>query len=240
MKTKERQFCFLLLFCLCVVLFLPCHTKAAVKLNRNTLTLCRYHSTTLKITGTKQSVKWKSADKSVATVSKKGKVTGVTDGKTKITATVGKKKYTCNVTVKDYGHETELAAYGLETLKKILKDPNSLTIKHVWLGSTPANVPFGMLDCTFKDNSGKKVHAYVYTYEQEQPSSSCFNTTTNFYENGLVVKLDALEMDSIQQSRVTKGSVSALKKANQYIFDHEKISVTKGIYFDSLNTWIKL
>ena len=44
---------------------------------------------------------WASADESIATVSKKGVVTGVSAGKVKIKAKCNDIKYTCVVTVKD-------------------------------------------------------------------------------------------------------------------------------------------
>lgn len=44
-------------------------------------------------------VKWKSSNKKVATVSKKGVVTGKKRGSCKITATIGKKKYTTKISV---------------------------------------------------------------------------------------------------------------------------------------------
>ena len=45
---------------------------------------------------------WKSSNKKVATVTKKGKVKGIKKGSAKITVTTkdGKKKATCTVTVK--------------------------------------------------------------------------------------------------------------------------------------------
>ncbi len=45
-------------------------------------------------------VKWKTANKKIATVSKKGKITAKKKGNVKITATYKGKKYTCTVTVK--------------------------------------------------------------------------------------------------------------------------------------------
>lgn len=45
-------------------------------------------------------IKWKSTDKTIATVNKKGKVTGKSEGSTTIVASVKKKEMTCAVTVK--------------------------------------------------------------------------------------------------------------------------------------------
>lgn len=240
MKTYKKQLIVFALCFFCSLFLYPLHSQAAVKLNKSNLTICRYHSATLKVTGTKQSVKWKSADKTVATVNKKGKVIGVTEGKTKIIATVGKKKYTCNLTVKNYSSETVLAAYGYQALKQIVPDQSTIRINHVWIGSTVANIPFGMLDCNFEDKSGKKIHAYVYTYQQEQEATSCYNAQTAFYEDRLIIKFDRQEMDSVLSTRVTSESVKNVKNANKYIFNNEKIKIAKGSNFDIVNTWLKL
>ena len=60
----------------------------------------------LKIKGTSKTVKWSSSNKSVATVTSKGKVTAKKAGTATITAKVGGKKYTCKVTVKKAATET--------------------------------------------------------------------------------------------------------------------------------------
>ena len=78
--------------------------KAAVKkphLNSTKKTLYKGKSYTLKITGTK-AVSWKSSNKSVAIVNKKGKVTAKKAGKATITCK-GKngKSYKCRITVKN-------------------------------------------------------------------------------------------------------------------------------------------
>ena len=74
---------------------------AKVKLNKTKYTLKVGSSYTLKIKGTKAKVKWSTNNKKVATVSKKGKVTGKKAGSAVITAKVSKKKYTCKITVKN-------------------------------------------------------------------------------------------------------------------------------------------
>lgn len=75
-------------------------TVEAPKLSKTTLSLTVKQTSTLKVTGTKRTVKWSSSNKNVATVSSKGKVTAKKAGTATITAKVGTKKYTCNVTVK--------------------------------------------------------------------------------------------------------------------------------------------
>ena len=72
----------------------------AVTISAKKKTLYIGKSFTLKIRGTDKAVKWSSSNKSVATVSAKGKVTAKKAGTAVITAKVGGKKLVCKVTVK--------------------------------------------------------------------------------------------------------------------------------------------
>lgn len=74
-------------------------TVESPKLSRKSITLKVGQASTIKAKGTKQTVKWKSSKKSVATV-KNGKITAKKAGTANITATVLGKKFTCKVTVK--------------------------------------------------------------------------------------------------------------------------------------------
>jgi hypothetical protein len=74
---------------------------STVKISKSKVTMEIATTTTLKVTGTKSKVTWKSSDKKVASVNSKGVVTAQSVGTAKITATVSKKKYTCTVTVVD-------------------------------------------------------------------------------------------------------------------------------------------
>lgn len=75
--------------------------KKKPKLNKKKATLYVGKTTQLKVKNTKKKVKWSSSKKSVATVSKKGKVKAKKKGKATITAKVAKKKLKCTVTVKE-------------------------------------------------------------------------------------------------------------------------------------------
>lgn len=75
--------------------------QAAVKLDKKSVTMYAGQTVTLRLTGTKKNVKWTSAKKAVASVSRKGKITAKKAGKTVIKATVSKKSYACKVTVKN-------------------------------------------------------------------------------------------------------------------------------------------
>ena len=69
------------------------------KINKKSLSLQVGASSTLKITGTKAKIKWKTSNKSVATVSNKGKVTAKKAGTATISAKINGKNISCKVTV---------------------------------------------------------------------------------------------------------------------------------------------
>lgn len=75
--------------------------KKKPKLNKTKLSLYVGKTAVLKVKNNKKKVKWSTSKKSVAAVSKKGKVTAKKKGTAKITARVAKKKLTCRVTVKE-------------------------------------------------------------------------------------------------------------------------------------------
>lgn len=81
----------------------PVTVEAAtkVKISKTKITLNKGQAVTLKITGTKEKVTWRSSDKKVAIVNSKGKVTAKATGTAAITATVSGKRYTCKITVKN-------------------------------------------------------------------------------------------------------------------------------------------
>ena len=73
--------------------------SAAVQLSSTSATIIKGQSKQLKIKGTTKSATWSSSNKSVATVTQKGKVPGNKNGKALITAKIGSKKYTCSVKI---------------------------------------------------------------------------------------------------------------------------------------------
>ena len=76
-------------------------TVEAPRLSKTSISLTVGNKYNLKVTGTRQKVKWSSSNKKVATVTSKGVVTGKKAGTVKITAKVGSKKYICTVSVKN-------------------------------------------------------------------------------------------------------------------------------------------
>ena len=74
-------------------------TVETPKLNKKNVTLKVGENITLKVTGTKQPVKWKSSRKNIVTV-KNGIITAKKTGTVNVTATVLGKKFTCKITVR--------------------------------------------------------------------------------------------------------------------------------------------
>lgn len=75
--------------------------NAASKVQLNKIAVSIYVGKTynLKLSGTKDNIKWSSSDKKIATVNSSGKVKGIKQGKVTITAKVGKNTYKCIVKV---------------------------------------------------------------------------------------------------------------------------------------------
>lgn len=245
MKRKLPSLKCYSLFFLCLItllLLFPTQTSAAAKtrLNYDHVTLCRYHSVQLKLNKSHGKVTWKSSDKNVATVTKKGLVTAVSAGTTTIKAKCGKAVYQCKVTVKEYSTEIQYAAYGYHALTRQMDSIKDLKIKQVYQGSFVSNIPFACFECSFKDRSGNKKDTWVYVYEQEQTSTSCYTLETGFYTNNLILKFENLGMDSVLSLRCTPIKLSDVKNASKYIFAYEKASIKKGINFDLANSWLKL
>lgn len=95
---------------------------ATIKISKAKLSLEKGKTSTLKITGTKASVKWTSNKKTVATVSKVGKVKAIKAGTATITASVKGKKYNCKVTVTD---KSANKANNLDILNLTVKMPKN-------------------------------------------------------------------------------------------------------------------
>ena len=75
------------------------NVSAAAKLNKKKITISVGQTVKLKVKKNRKKVKWKSSNKKIVTVSKKGKIKGKKVGKATITAKIGKKKLKCKVKV---------------------------------------------------------------------------------------------------------------------------------------------
>ena len=99
----RRHLCCILTILL-LSLFLAAEASAAgsgkVRMSTRKLTLIEYETTKLTLENAPGKVKWSTTNPSVATVSRKGKVTAVAAGSCRIIAKCGKKKYSCKIKVK--------------------------------------------------------------------------------------------------------------------------------------------
>ncbi len=103
-------------------------TVETPSISRKSITLNKGKRYTLKITGTKQKVLWKSSKKSVASINSKGVVIANGYGKATITAQVGEKSYKCIVTVNRplvYLSEKSRTIYQGQSFDLLLKNSNS-------------------------------------------------------------------------------------------------------------------
>ena len=100
---KMKKIFITIVFCLLINLSIFINTEAAsnIQLNKSDITIQVGKTYDLKVKGTKKKVKWKTANKKIATVNSKGKVTGEEVGTTTITAKIGKKSLKCKVTVEE-------------------------------------------------------------------------------------------------------------------------------------------
>ena len=98
-KTLKSLFSiFLAVIMVCSLMVVP-SSAAKVSLNKTSVTLTKGYQTTLKVSGTSSTVKWSTGDKSVATVTSKGKVVGKGVGTTYIYAKVSNTTLKCKVKV---------------------------------------------------------------------------------------------------------------------------------------------
>lgn len=121
MSKKSFKSVLSLFLAVLLTLSLAVIPSSAVKaaLNKSSVTLVKGHSTTLSVNGTNQKVTWSSADESIATVSKRGKVTAQKLGTTIISASFGKSTLKCEVTVKAGSVATSGSDFDVEVGKTI-------------------------------------------------------------------------------------------------------------------------
>lgn len=83
-----------------------------VQLNKKTLSLSPGQTRSLTLWGANDTLTWSSSNKSVATISKSGKITAKAPGKTTIYANVNGKDITCELTVLTMNHDTIVLEHG--------------------------------------------------------------------------------------------------------------------------------
>lgn len=100
-KYLKIPVCYLLIICLLTTLQVPIPAKSKVRLNTSKVTLTKGKTFKLKVYGTRKKVKWSSKNRTIATVSKSGKIKAKKNGQTYVYGKIGRKKLKCKVTVKN-------------------------------------------------------------------------------------------------------------------------------------------
>ena len=100
-KILKKMFAFVVAVAMLLSVHPNIQASAAVKLSATKKTIYVGESFTLNVSGTNKAIKWSSSNKSVASVTQKGKVSAKKSGKSIITAKVSGKSLKCTVFVKD-------------------------------------------------------------------------------------------------------------------------------------------
>lgn len=173
------------------------HTSAKSKLDKTSLTLKEGESETLKVTGSKKTIKWSSSDKKVATVTNKGKVTAKKAGNCKIIAKAGSKKYICKLKVikKENRPVTDTANTEKITIKElIIKENNKEIYGKVYSPEKEGKYPAIILshgyngansdfvqDCTYFAQNGYVAYAYDFCGGSTRSKSSGKSTDMTIF-----------------------------------------------------------
>lgn len=119
MYKKRGIYLALFLFCLSCILFCKPSDAASIKLNKSKKTIGVGDTYQLKVSGTKNKVKWTVKPSSIAKVSSNGKVTGKKIGAATVTAQVGSKKMTCKITVHKHKYTSKVTKKATCTKKGV-------------------------------------------------------------------------------------------------------------------------
>lgn len=239
-KSAHRIVCFLLVFCLffCNCTVVSTYAAKSPALNQTNLTMYRYHTFQLKVKNTSRKIQWKTGNKNIASVNKKGVVTANAIGKTTIKAIIGKKTLSCKVTVNENLRQEEIAAYGYGAALKILKN-NNLKLVDAKYSSYMDGTEFSYLTCTYTDKADKTRNVYISIYPNESESILQLNTNTALYGN-LIVELSGSPMERMMEDRSTPLKVSKIKKIYSSLSSYEKPKTTIGSSFTDSHSWMDL
>ncbi len=100
MKRNKLFFSLSMTLVASMVMQTPIQAAKAPKLSKKSISLCIGDSAKLQMKNAKKSATWKSKNKKIVSVNKKGKIKAKKSGSTKVIAKVEKKNYKCKVTVK--------------------------------------------------------------------------------------------------------------------------------------------
>lgn len=210
-------------------------TASAKKVNAKTLKLKKKLSIkvgdkkTLKATVKPKNatLKWKSSNKKIATVTQKGVVKGKKKGTAKITVTSGKKKATCKVTVKQTYSIKTVQVINSKVIRVTLNKAKKLTTANfaVKKSSSSDAKNFKALSVSSVLNSKNKVYDLVLSTDYDADSDM------NYIADEDYVQITVKKLNGVK----TLGAsyYAATVPANEYVGGVTGKVVNENVYFNS-------
>lgn len=200
---------------------------ASPKLNKTKITLVAGKSTNLKVSGTNHKVKWSTSDRTIVTVSNKGKVTGKNIGTAIITAKVGKQKLQCKVTVKAALNRKKAVIAKNDYIKLSLQGAVAKSFKSsnkkiatVSKNGKVVGKRKGRVTITVMDNNGKKYNCKITVEDPTLNKKSLTLQVKQSYGLKLKGNTQKISWSSSDKSVVrvnSKGRVTAYSEGNVVI-----------------------
>ena len=202
---------------------------ATVKLNYKNFVLRPGWYIENKLKGAKASkVTWKSSNKKVATVNKKGKITGVKKGKATIIATYKKKSYKCTIKIVDDIGRDDFLSQTKDGDKFSLVDMNESSewIEELWEGCVYDDGKFYYDVLNWTDEAGAY---YMAPYLRGIDIGSTYKAVTNAYG-------DCFSIEYVKDGDVFSGFYANAKHTPVYCvnanYTDGKFQFNRCFYFD--------
>lgn len=200
----------------CLVLSVNCmisnvHAYSKANCNRIELNEGSKVNLAVKLKVKKKNTKWKSANKSVATVNKKGVVKGIKKGKTKIRMTIGRKKTWINVVVK------KVKRNSVSTSAKVSSTPDGNTSMPTTPTATPT-IPTATPTVTPEDI--REMSGYIADIKD-------YNGIRSFYiaDNKCIDVTSVFNSNNIKGDNITYNS-NKIAYDNLEVGDYVKITIS--------------
>lgn len=200
------------------------HADAAAKINKTKATLNVGSKLTLKISGTKSKITWKTDKKAVATVSSKGIVTAKGAGKAKISAKVDNKTFTCAVTVKkNYSGWVQYSTDNIHTLMDGILNGDIVSINGKYYCSPEY---FEMISDAVKN------------YEYDTSVNNAIEKHNLDPDTEIIFEDDRAEKEAAEEAAM-EARINAMLKSGAAGGDTENIeSGIKKAYEDFIKDWV--